>query len=175
MFRNVPFLALFFSFFSSMIFLLFCLLPSAAHFTLTIWPFGPPTPRSLLRWRPHKEFCFDWSAGVSTDVFFSIRVNVRPPSFQSIPTKLISNIISSYSAPASVLIQLQLFSGSPSTALFPFLNMYLRLRPNSSQVSRSYAESLLPHGALLRSPSLFCIKLSLGPFSHIPNPDGFRF
>ena len=38
-------------------------------------------PRSLLRWRPHKELCFDWSAGLSTGVFLSIRENVRPPSF----------------------------------------------------------------------------------------------
>ena len=32
--------------------------------------------------------------------------------------------------------------------------MYLRRRPHSSHVSRPYAVSLLPHGALLRSPSL---------------------
>ena len=31
-------------------------------------------------WRPHKELCFDWSAGLSTGVFLSIRANVRPPS-----------------------------------------------------------------------------------------------
>ena len=54
-FRMDPFLALYFSLFSLMIFLLLCLLPLAALFTLTIWPFGPPPPRSLLRWRPHKE------------------------------------------------------------------------------------------------------------------------
>ena len=41
------------------------------------------------------------------------------------PTRLTSSPTSSYSAPASVSIPLQLFSGSPSTALFPFLNMYL--------------------------------------------------
>ena len=58
-FRKDPFLTLYFSCFLSMIFLLLCLLPSAALFTLTIWPFGPPPPRSPLRWRPHKEFCFD--------------------------------------------------------------------------------------------------------------------
>ena len=46
------------------------------------------------------------------------------------PIKLTFSPTSSYSAPASVLIQLQLFSGSPSTALFPFLNMYLRWRPS---------------------------------------------
>ena len=42
MFCKDPFLALYFSLYSSMIFRLFCLLPSAALFTLMIWPFGPP-------------------------------------------------------------------------------------------------------------------------------------
>ena len=125
-FRKDPFSALYLSLSSLMIFRLFCLLPSAALFTLMIWPFGPPPPRSPLRWRPHKELCFDWSAGLSTGVFLSIRANVRPPSSQWIPTRLTCNPTSSYSAPASVLIPLQLFSGSPSTALFPLLTMYLR-------------------------------------------------
>ena len=79
-FRKDPFLALYFSLYSLMIFRLLCLLQLAALFTLTIWPFGPPPPRSPLRWRPHKELCFDWSAGLSTGVFLSIRENVRPPS-----------------------------------------------------------------------------------------------
>ena len=90
---------------------------------LAIWSSSPSV---LLRWRPHKELCFDWSAGLSTGVFLSIRANVRPPSFQWIPTRLTSSPTSSYSATASVSIQLQLFLGSPSTALFPFLSMYLR-------------------------------------------------
>ena len=125
-FRKDPFLALYFSLSSLMIFRLLCLLPLAVLFTLTIWPFGPLPPRSPLRWRPHKELCFDCSAGLSTGVFLSIRANVSPPSSQWIPTSLTSNPTSSYSAPASVSIPLQLFLGSPSTALFPFLNMYLR-------------------------------------------------
>ena len=125
-FHKDPFLALYFSPSSLMIFRLLCLLPSAALFMLTIWPFGSPPPRSPQRWRPHKELCFDWSAGLSTDVFLSIRANVRPHSSLWIPTKLTSSPTSSYSAPASVLIPLQLFSGSPSTAFIPFLNMYLR-------------------------------------------------
>ena len=54
-----PFLALYFSLSSLMIFRPLCLLPSAALFTLTIWPFGPPSPWSSMRWRPHKELCFD--------------------------------------------------------------------------------------------------------------------
>ena len=44
MFREDPFLALYFSLSSLMIFRPLCLLPSAALFTLTIWPFGPPSP-----------------------------------------------------------------------------------------------------------------------------------
>ena len=89
---------------------------------LAIWS---SSPQSLLRWRPHKELCFDWSAGLGTDVFLSIRANVRPPSSQWIPTKLISSPTSSYSTPASVSIPLQLSLGSLSTTPFPFLNMYL--------------------------------------------------
>ena len=126
MFRKDPFLALYFSLSSLMIFRLLCLLPSAVFFTLTIWPFGPPHPRFPLRLRPHQELCFDWSSGLCTGVFLSIRANVRYPSSQWISTKLTSIPTSSYSAPASVSTLLQLFFGSPSTALFPFLNMYLR-------------------------------------------------
>ena len=172
-FRKDRFLALYFSLSSLMIFRPLCLLQSAALFTLTIWPFGPPHPRSLLRWRPHKELCFNWSAGMSTGVFLSIRSNVRPPSSQWIPTKLTSSPTSFYSATASVSIPLQLFLGSPSTALFPILSMYLRWRPSSSHVSRLYAVSLLPHWAPLRSPSFFCINLFFGPFSLTLHPDGF--
>ena len=124
-FRKDLFLALYFSLFSLMIFRLLCLLPSATLFTLTIWPFGPLPPWSPLRWRPHKELCFDWSADLSTGAFLSIRANVRPSSSRWINTKLTSSPTSSYLAPASVAIPLQLFFGSPSTALFPFLNVYL--------------------------------------------------
>ena len=107
-FRKDPFLALSFSLSSLMISRPLYLLPSGALFMLTIWPFGPPPPRSPLRWRPHKELCFDWSAGLSTGVFLSIRANVRPSSSQWIPTRLTSSPTSSYSAPASVSIPLQL-------------------------------------------------------------------
>ena len=110
---------------SSMAFRLLYLLPSAALFTLTIWPFGSSPHRSALWWMPHKELCFDWSTDLNIGVILLIRANLRHPSSQWIPTKLTSSPISSYSAPASVSIPLQLFSGSPSTALFPFLNMYL--------------------------------------------------
>ena len=125
-FRKDPFLALYPSLFSSMIFLLLCLLPSAVLYLLMIWPFGLPSSRFPLRWRQFKELSFNWSADRSNGVFLSIRANVRSPSSQWIPTKLALSPSFSYSAPASVSIPLQLFLGSTSTTLFSFLNMYLR-------------------------------------------------
>ena len=80
-----PFLALYFSLSSLMIFRLLCLLPSAALFALAIWPFGPPPPRFPLWWGPHKELCFDWSAGLSAGIFRSVRANVGPFFFSVDP------------------------------------------------------------------------------------------
>ena len=142
-------LGLYFSLSSLVIFRSIRLLLSAALFMLTIWPFGPPSPWFPLRWRPHKELCFNWSTGLSTGVFLSIRANVRLPSSQWIPTRLTCSPISSYSAPTSVSIPFQLFLGSPLIALFPFLSMHLCRRPSVSHVSRPYAVSLLHHGAPL--------------------------
>ena len=110
-FRKDLFLALYLSLSSSIIFQSLCFLSSAALFALTFWPFDPPLPWSFLRWRPHKELCFDGSAGRNTGVFLSIRVNVRRPSFQVTPTKPTSSPTSSYLAPASVSIPLHLFLG----------------------------------------------------------------
>ena len=121
-----PFLALYFSLYSLMIFRALCLLPSAALFSLTIRPFGPPPPRSPLRCRPHKELCFNWSAGLSTGVFLSIRANVRASFIAVDPHQ--ANL-----QPNLILLgsrfhfnQTPTFLGPPSTALFPFLSMYLR-------------------------------------------------
>ena len=114
MFRKDPFLALFFSLSSLMIFLLLCLLPSAAFFMLTIWHLiflllGPYCTEGHTR--------SSVSTGLlvfSTGIFLSIRANVRPPSSQKILTKLTSSPTSSYSTLVFVLIPLQLFVGSPS-------------------------------------------------------------
>ena len=70
---------------------------------LAIWSSSIRPP---LQWRPHKELCFDWSAGPSTGVFLSIRANVKLPSSQQIPIKLTSSPTSSYSTLASVSIPL---------------------------------------------------------------------
>ena len=170
--RKDQFLPQYFSLSSSMIFLLFYFYPSAGFFMLMIWRFGP-LPRFLLRWRPHKELCFDWIAGLSTGAFLSIRANVRPISSEWITTKLTSIPISSCSTPVSVSIPLRLFLGSPSTALFPFLDMYLRQRPSSFLISRPYVLFLLPHGAHLRCRSFFYVKLFFGIFSLMLHPDSF--
>ena len=125
MFRKDPFLALYFSLFIKDFPAFLPSFVSCSFYAvyLAIWS---SSTRSPLRWRPHKELCLDCSAGRSTGVFLSIRANVRPISFQWILTKLTSNPIFFYSAPASVSILLQLFLRSPSTALFPFLSMYFR-------------------------------------------------
>ena len=88
---------------------------------LAIWSSSPSVPTAV---EATQGALFRLMAGLSTGVFLSIRANVRPPS-QWIPTKLTSSPTSSYSAPASVSIPLQLFLGSPSTALFGFLSRYL--------------------------------------------------
>ena len=173
---------------------------------LTIWPFGPAPHRSPLRWRPHKELCFDWGLGLSTGVVLSILADVRPPSqwiliklisaqtgcystqwiliklisaqtgcysTQWILIKLISAQTGCYSTPAFILIPLILFLRSPSTALFSFFKHVSLLKAKFSLVSRSYAVSLLSHGAPLSSSTLFCIKLFFGPFSLMLYPNGF--
>ena len=162
--RKDPFLAQYFCLSSSMIFLFFYFSPSAGFFMLMISRFGP-LPQFVLWWKTHKELCFDWIAGLSTGAFLSIRENVRPISSEWITTKLTSIPTSSYSSTASVSIPLRLYVGSPTTALFPFLNMYLRQRPSSFLISRPYALFLLPRGAHLRCRSFFYVKLFFGIFS----------
>ena len=86
MFRKDPFLALYFSLSSSMIFLLLCLLPSAAFFTLTIWPFGSSsssvltevevTQGALFRLERWSEYwCLPLNPSKSKASFFSVDPN----------------------------------------------------------------------------------------------------
>ena len=175
MFIRLIAIRLYFSLFSSTIFLILCLLPSAALFMLTIWPFDPPRSRSLLRWTPHKELCFDWSAGLSTGVFLSIRANVRPPSSQWIRTKLTSSTTSSYSTPASVSIPLQVFLGSSSTALFSFLNVYLRRRPSFSLVSKALRCMSASSWGLSKESLSLLYKAFLRPLLTYASPGWFPF
>ena len=91
MFRRDPFLAQYFSL-SSMIFGLLCLLPSAALFTLTIWPFGPPpslvptaveaTQGALIRLERWSEYwCLPLNPSKCEASFFSVdphQANLQP-------------------------------------------------------------------------------------------------
>ena len=90
-FRKDPFLALYFSLFLPIIFLLFCLFPSAALFMQMTSFFVSSPPRYLLPHRPLKELWFDWCTGLSTDVFLSILENVRLLSLQW--TVLLSSLV----------------------------------------------------------------------------------
>ena len=90
---------------------------------LAIWCSSPSIPTAkeatqgaLFRLECWSEYwCLPLNLSKCEASFFSVdphQANLQPNS--------------SYSAPASISIQLQPFLGSPSTALFPFLNMYLR-------------------------------------------------
>ena len=171
MFRKDPFLALYFFLSSLMIFRPLCLLPSSPLFRLTIWPFGPPPPRSPQRWRPHKEFCFDWIAGLSTGVFFSIQANVRPPS-QWIPTKLTSIPTFSYSTPTffGVTFNRTLsFSKHVSSLKAKFFPRLKALRCISASSWSPTKESLsLLYKSFLR-PVLTCVLPEWFPFLNVTN------
>ena len=92
MFRKDPFLALYFSLSSSMIFGPLCLLPSAALFTLTNWPFGPPrlwfptvveaTQGALFRLERWSEYwCLPLNPSKCKASFFSVdphQANLQP-------------------------------------------------------------------------------------------------
>ena len=94
---------------------------SCSHYTddLTIWSSSPSVPTAVKATQRALIPMEHWSE------YWCLPLNPRPPSFHWIPTKLTSSPTSTYSAPASVSIPLQPLLGSPSTALFPFLNMYL--------------------------------------------------
>ena len=59
----------------------------------------------------------------------------------------------------------QLFLGPPLTSFFPFLHLYLRLKPSSSLLSKPYDVTLLPLGTPARSPLLFLEKFFGSLFS----------
>ena len=89
-FRKDPFLALYFSLCSLMISRPLCLLPSAALFTLTIWPFGPPrspiavepTQGALFRLERWSEYwCLPLNPSKCEASFFSVdphQANLQP-------------------------------------------------------------------------------------------------
>ena len=90
---------------------------------LAIWCFFPSVPTAVEATQAALFRLERWSE------YWCLPLNsskCEASFIQWIPTKLTSNPIFSYLAPASVSIPLQLHLGSPPTALFPLLNMYLR-------------------------------------------------
>ena len=131
---------------------------------LAVWS---SSPRSLLRWGPHKELCFDWSAGLNTGVLFSIRASLRLSSFQWIPTKLTYSPTFSYSTPVSVSIFFGVtFDRTLSTCIFA-----------EGQVFPLFQVLTLYLCFLMRTPSKESLSLLyksfLSPFSHMLHPDCF--
>ena len=116
---------------------------------LTIWFSSPPAPAAaqstqgslirLKRWSEH------WCLPLNPR-------NMKPHSCQWIPITLTYSPIPFYSTAPSLqptFEEFQVYLGSFSTALFPFLNKYLCQRPSFSLVSKPYPMSLLPHAATL--------------------------
>ena len=172
-FHQDPFLALYFSLSSLMIFRSLCLLPSAALITLKIWPIDPPPPRSPLRWSPHKQLCFDWSAGLRTGVFLSIRANVRPLSSQWIPTKLTSSPTSSYSASRLRFNPTPTFLGVTFDRTLSFAKHVSLLKAKFfPRLKALRCISASSWGPSKESLSLL-LNLFSGPFSLTLHPDGF--
>ena len=171
MFRKDSFLALYFSLSLLMIFRLLCLLFVSCSLyadDLAIW--SSSSPRSLLRWRSHKELSFDWSAGLSTGVFLSIRANVRRPSSQWIPIKLTSN-------PLLLLGTRLRFNPTPiflgvtfdRTLSFTKHVFLLKFFPHLKALRCICAFSWGPS----KESSILCINLFFGPFSLMLHPHGF--
>ena len=112
-----------------------------------------PSPRYPLPRSPHKKRWFDWSAFLSTGVFFWIWSNMRAPSFRSVSTKLIFSLTCPYYSSFSPSVLLYIW-GSPLTPLFPFLLLCLRLH------------QIFPTGALC-CISAFSWNLPKNPFSFV--------
>ena len=153
--------------------LLLCLLLSTALFTLTIWPFGPLPPRSLLRWRPQKELCFDWSAGLSTGVF-SLNPSKCEASFFSVDP---------YQAnlqPNLLLLGSHLRFNPTPTFLWVTFDCTLSFSKHVSSLKAKFFPRLKAlrcisassWGPYKKSLSVL-YKAFLLPFSHMFHPDGF--
>ena len=123
-FRKDPFLALYFSLFNND---LPASLPSSVSCflyadDLAIWSFSRSVPTSVEATQEALFRLERWSE------YWCLPLNRSKceSSFSVDPHRLTSNPTSTYSAPSSVSIPLQLFLCSPSTAIFTFLSMYLR-------------------------------------------------
>ena len=145
-----------------MIFRPLCLLLSAALFTLTIWPFGPPPPRSPLRWRPHKE---RWSE------YWCLPTN---PSKCEASFFLVDSHQANLQRNLFLLGSRLRFNPTP-TFLGVTFDHALSFSKHVSLLKVKFfsSQSLTLYLCFLLGPSLLCIKLFFGPFSPMLHPDGF--
>ena len=107
---------------------------------------------------------------MSTGVFLSIRANLRPLSFQWIPTKQTFSPISSYSTPASVSIPLQLFEVTFNRTLSFSKQGYLLLKVKFFPRLKALRCILLPH-----EPLSLLHKAFLRPLLTYASPGWFPF
>ena len=167
-FRKDPFLALYFSLYSSMIFRPLCLLPSAALFTLTIWPLVlfPSVPTAvdasqgaLIRLECWSEYwCLPLNPSKCEASFFL--VDPHQATLQ----------------PNLLLLGSRLRFNPTPTFLGVTFNRSLSFSKHVSSLKAKFFPCLKALRCIFASswvPSLFCINLFFGPFSLTLHPDGF--
>ena len=110
---------------SQMLFLHQNLLAIADLFMLETWAFGPPFALYLLLQRSHKEPWLDRRPSLNTSIFLSVWANVRLTSFWWISNRLIIIPVNPCLISLYTSLLLPLFLGSPLTAFFVFLYMYI--------------------------------------------------
>ena len=154
--------------------LLLCLVPSAALFTLTIWPFGPPLPfvftaveatqGALFRLERWSEYwCFPVNSSTCEASFFKLNLDqaIHQSNLLLFNSRLRFN-------PTPTFLGITFDS-------IVFSKFVSSLKAKFSLISRPCAVSLISPGAPLRSTSLFCIKLFFSRFLHMPHPDSFLY
>ena len=164
-FRKDPFLALYFSPSSSMMFLLLCLLPSAALFTLTIWPFGLP-PLGPCCGGDHTKSSDSTEAFVWV-LMFSYQSRKCEASFLSV------NLHQAHLQLNLVLFNSRLRFNPTPTFLMVTFGRALSFSKHASSLKAKFFPRLKAFRCISASswgPSkeslfLFCIKLFFGPFS----------
>ena len=169
MFCKDLFLALYFSLYSSMIFLLLYLFPSRVLFTLTIWSSSPSVPTAVGATQGALIQLEHWSE------YWCLPLNLR-----KCEASFSVDLHQASLQPNLLLLGSRLcfnptptFLGVTVDCTLSFSKYVSSLQVSFSLISRPYAVSLFPHGAPLRSPSLFCIQLFFSPFSLTLQPDGF--
>ena len=161
-----PFLVLYFSFSSSMIFRPLCLLPSAVLFSLTIWPFGPPPPPSVTTITTAVEasedaLFLDWSVDLEYWCFLLNPSKCEASFFSVDPHQ--ANL-----QPNLLLLSSRLRFNPTPTFLGVTFGCTLSFSKHVSSLKAKYFRCIFAFslGPSKESLSLFCINFSLA-LSHL--------